>query len=472
MRSPFLFVMFTAAAPLFAQQAWTLEQCVQRAEERNLTIQRAQYDRDGAFQDERAGKWGLFPDLNAAATHGYNWGQTIDRYTNEFATDRVRTNNLWLGSSWTLYGGMARQNQWKQAKLNTASAEEALAAARIDVRSQVVSFFMQMLSAEERIKAATNTVERTREQVVLTEALVQAGRTARVELLDLRAQQAREEFDLVTAENQYQQARLQLAQLLQFGLAEMEAFSITAPALSSFEPQEPTVTVEQVMQRVRESHPSYKRTELDVQSAEKGVEIARATGIPSLQFSANIASGFSGLNEVPVGEPIYGTPSLVGYTSGGEDVFVPNVSYNTEVKGFGDQLKDNVNYSTAWTLNVPIFNNMRNRTGVQQARIRYERARLQQTDIEQQLRLTVQQAIADQRASYRQYMAASNAVEAAQESMSYAKDRFEQGAVTALELSTAKTNLNRSMADMITARYNYVLATKSLEILQGMPLTL
>ncbi|MBK9627657.1 MAG: TolC family protein [Flavobacteriales bacterium] len=58
------------------------------------------------------------------------------------------------------------------------------------------------------------------------------------------------------------------------------------------------------------------------------------------------------------------------------------------------------------------------------------------------------------------------------ESVRYANERFEQGAVTALELSTAKANLNRSNADMITARYSYLMALKSLEIIQGIPLTL
>jgi outer membrane protein len=153
-------------------------------------------------------------------------------------------------------------------------------------------------------------------------------------------------------------------------------------------------------------------------------------------------------------------------------VYTPNVSYNTATKSFGEQLQDNVNYSTAWTLSIPIFNNLRTRTGTQQARIRYEQARLQQTDQEQQLQLNVQQAIADQRASFRQYRAALNAFEASGESLRYANERFEQGAVTALELSTAKANLNRSNADMITARYSYLMALKSLEILQGLPLTL
>jgi outer membrane protein len=335
-----------------------------------------------------------------------------------------------------------------------------------------VARFMEMLSAEERIKAAGINAERTREQVALTEVLVEAGRTARVQLLDIRAQLAREEYEIITAENQYQQARLRMVQLLQIDPQEATVFSISAPALEAFEPQEPTASVDQVMQRVLETHPAYKRRKLDVESAERSVEIARAGGIPSLRFSANVASGYSGLNEITVGEPIYGAPIQVGSTASGEAVFTPNVSYNRATKSFGEQLQDNINYSTSWTLSIPIFNNLRTHTGAQQARIRYEQARLQQTDQEQQLQLTVQQAIADQRAAFRQYRAASNAYEASLESLRYANQRFEQGAVTALELSTAKANLNRSNADMITARYSYLMALKSLEILQGLPITL
>lgn len=467
---PILFILSMFEA--HAQGAWTLEQCVSRAEDKNLSIRAAAYDRDFAAEGERGAKWGFLPDLNAAATHGYNWGQTIDRYTNQFATDRVRTNNFYLGSNWTLFGGLSQQNQFKRSEIDRLSAEEALAAARVDVLSAVVARFMEMLSAEERIRAATVNADRTREQITLTEAMVEAGRTARVELLDIRSQLAREEYDIITAENQYQQATLRMAQLLQLSPQESQAFSITAPELQAFEPQAPTTTVEQVMVRVLETHPAYKRTKLNVESAERSVEIARAGGIPSLQFSANVASGYSGLNEIVVGEPIFGAPILAGSTASGEEVYTPNVSYNTVTKSFGEQLQDNVNYSTAWTLSIPIFNNLRTRTGTQQARIRYEQARLQQTDQEQQLRLNVQQAIADQRASFRQYRAALNAFEASQESLRYANERFEQGAVTALELSTAKANLNRSNADMITARYSYLMALKSLEILQGLPITL
>lgn len=457
---------------IFAQTSWTLEQCVARAEERSLSTQQAAYDQEFAGQNERLAKWGFWPNLNAAATHGYNWGQTIDRYTNTFATDRVRTDNFWLGSTWTLFGGLRQQNQLKKARLDVRSASESLAAARVTVRSLVVARYMEMLSAKERIKAATLTADRTREQITFTDALVTAGRLARVELLNLQAQLAREEYDLITAENQLVQSRLRMAQLLQLNTQEAAGFDVSVPEIGTFEPQEPTVSVDQVMAHVRETHPSFKKAQMDVESAERSIEIARAGGIPSLQFSANVASGYSGRDEVTVGEPIQGPPILAGYTESGEGVYTPNVSYNTETKAFGDQLQDNVNYSTSWTLNVPLFNNMTNRAAIQQARIRFDQARLRQLDQEQQLQLSVQQAITDQRAGFRRYKAASNAFEASQEALVYTTERFQQGAATALELSTAKTNLNKASTDLITARYDYLVATKSLDILQGLPLTL
>ena len=73
----------------YRQSTWTLQQCADRAVEKNLAVRAAELDRDIAGQDLRAANFGFLPDLNAAATHGYNWGQAIDRYTNTFATDRT-----------------------------------------------------------------------------------------------------------------------------------------------------------------------------------------------------------------------------------------------------------------------------------------------------------------------------------------------------------------------------------------------
>ena len=100
---PIVCLLVLLATTSHAQQKWSLQQCLQRAEDKNLSIRDAQLDAELADRTHDQAKWNFAPSLNAGATHGYNWGKTIDRYTNSFATDRVRTNNFWLGTDLSLY---------------------------------------------------------------------------------------------------------------------------------------------------------------------------------------------------------------------------------------------------------------------------------------------------------------------------------------------------------------------------------
>src|SRR6185503_1131000 len=110
------------AFSLSAQQPWTLDQCLLRAEQQNLTYRSAQLQADLADKASDQSRWALLPDLNAGATHGYNWGKAVDRYTNTFATDRVRTNNLWLSSNWTLFQGFRLQNERQKADIDAQAS--------------------------------------------------------------------------------------------------------------------------------------------------------------------------------------------------------------------------------------------------------------------------------------------------------------------------------------------------------------
>ena len=102
MRPIITITAFLSCAALLAQQKWTLQQCLQRAEEKNLTVRGAQLNVELADRVHDQAFWSFLPSLNAGGTHGYNWGKTIDRYTNSFANDRVRTNNFWVGSEVSL----------------------------------------------------------------------------------------------------------------------------------------------------------------------------------------------------------------------------------------------------------------------------------------------------------------------------------------------------------------------------------
>jgi outer membrane protein len=455
-----------------AQQKWTLEQCVQRAEAKNLSVRDAQLNAELANEVHDQAYWSFLPNLNAGGTHGYNYGRVIDRFTNTFATDRVRTNNFWLSSDVSLYEGGRKRNTLKQTELDEASASKGLEAAVRAVRMEVVRNFLNVLGLRERIIAAQAQLATSQEQVTRMQAMVDAGRSARVELLDITAQLASDEYTLTDLRNQHEQALMLLGQTLWLEPAEQAAFDVQGPAVSALVLTEPTATEQEILPRVLASDPAYAQADLNAQSAAVGENIAQAGRLPSLGFNASAGTGYSGRNFEAVGEPIRGEDQLIGATSSGEPVYAPTYDFDTRTRAFGKQLDDNLNESISFTLSVPIFNNRLNTLAVSRARIQQEQARNAMDRQRQSLQRDVQNALVSQRNAFRQYESARRSVEAAEESVRYAQERFTQSVITAIELNTTKTRAQQATANLINARYSYLMAQKSLDILQGLPLTL
>ena len=118
MKRIFLICISISCLSLNAQDPWSLRQCVERAWEQNLDVQRSEMLLGISEFNLQQQRFSQLPSLNGGATHGYNWGQTIDPFTNEFATDRVRNNNLFLSSEMILFQGFQLRNSIKQSKLD------------------------------------------------------------------------------------------------------------------------------------------------------------------------------------------------------------------------------------------------------------------------------------------------------------------------------------------------------------------
>lgn len=468
---PILIVMLSGASAI-AQQAWTLEQCVKRAEERSLAVLNAQLDADLADRTREQGYWALAPDLNGGATHGYNYGRVIDRFTNTFANDRVRTNNFYLSSTLSLFEGFRKQGVIKRNEIDAKAARLGIDAARNQARLETVQAFLDVVALRERKAAAEAQAASTRQQIQRTEALVEAGRVARADLLAIQSQLAQEEFTIVDLGNQADQRMLALGRALQLEPAEMLSFNVQAPAIGALRVTEPTAEPGEVLANVLRSNPGFAQAEEQVASAEKGIAIARAGSMPTLGVSGSLGTGYSGRNFQQVGDPIPGNPVIIGSTLGGDLVYAPTYRVNTELTPFSKQLDQNLNQSLLFQLNVPLFNQMQNRLAIDRARVQHERARNSLTAVRNDLQRNVLDAIVAQRSAYKQFLAAQKALDAAGLNEAYAIERFTQGAITSMELATVKATVNRSQADLIAAKYQYLMAQKYLEILQGLPVSL
>lgn len=447
-----------------AQEQWTLRRCIDHALEHNIQIMQGELSAKLSRQDVIQSKAAALPTLNGFATHSYNFGQTIDRYTNQFAQDRVRSNNFSLNSSVTLFNGFQTVNTIKQNRFNEKASSYDVDKIRNDISLNVAGSYLQVLFSEEQLEIARNQLDITLQQLDRTEKLVRAGSLAKGSLLDIEAQLATEELNLVTAENQLDIAYLNLRQLLELDIN--EPFRIVKPDISLPGEIKVNTTPGQVYEAAISSLPEIKSAEYRKLSSERMLAIAKGGRSPQLNLNATYGTGYSGARQ-DIADVIVSGYDTIAVTTSGESVISPSFTYEYETASFNEQIGDNLNQTIGLNLTIPIFNGWAVKTSIAKAKIGLERAQLDIELTKNTIRKNIQQAYTDAVAATKKHRATQKSVNALKESFHYAEQRFNVGMVTAVEYNDAKNKLTKAQSDLLQAKYDYVFKTKILDFYQG-----
>src|ERR1700740_2930272 len=105
----FAFAVLTTLA-LQSQTGWDLQQCIAYAEKHNISLKQAALNSEISKNNTTQSKAAVLPSLNAGVQHNYNFGQTIDRFTNTFANTEVLSQNFYVASSVVLWSGLSQYN--------------------------------------------------------------------------------------------------------------------------------------------------------------------------------------------------------------------------------------------------------------------------------------------------------------------------------------------------------------------------
>ncbi len=469
-----LVLSVTFLSQTFAQNSWDLQRCIDYAMENNITVQQSKFNIDRAEINHSESKLSLLPSLNAQATHGYNFGQRIDPFTNEFATDRVRTNNLFMSTSLDIFNGFSKMNQMKMDKESVIASQYDLNKIKNDISLQLCLAYLQILLNKETVGIAEEQVSITQEQVDRMQKLVDAGQEPQGALYDTEAQLAQEELALTNAQNGVLISTLNLTQLLQLPSNETAGFDIEEPVLTDEGLAILDNSAIEIYNVAQNAMPEIMAAEHRMLSAEYALSSAKGRMYPNLSLSGSVGSGYSGANSVPTGEGIVISPQIG--TVAGSDIPVvslPQTAYSDfATKDFSDQLEDNFNQNLQFTLSIPIFNGYSANSAVKRAKINQMDADLSYKQISDQLRFEIEQAYTDAKAAMNSYYSAEKAVKSFEESFKYAEVRYEQNVINAVDYNNIKTNYSRAQSNLVNAKYDFVFRTKILDFYLGNPITL
>lgn len=447
-------------------QPWSLDQCINYAWAHNLTVKQAELNHNISKNNLTGSKANIFPSLVGYAANTWNVGRTIDPFTNTFATNEVLSQDFYVSSSFTIFGGEVNLNTVKQNQASYKASAFDVDVSKNNLALNIASGYLQILLDQELLAEAKNQHEVTLQQVEHTKKLVDAGSLSRSNLLDVQSQEATDDVNQINAQNNLVLATLSLAQLLD--IDSVQLFKITKPDIQI--PENAAIDgPEQVYSKALVTQPDIHSSELKWESATAAQQVAEGALYPKLTFNASIGTGYSGSNRQT--STIYNNDTL-GYVGTSPIVAKVPTERQGGVTPWGQQLNEDLNKSFGFRLNIPIFTGLQTNMAYRNARLNALYAYYTYENTELNLRKNIQQAYADALGALKKYYATEKSVESTQEAYNYIKTKFDVGLATSLDYNTAATNLTRAQSDMLQAKYNYVFKIKVLDYYEGKPLKL
>lgn len=419
-----------------AQNAWSLQQCIEHAITHNLSIKQKEAARDQSAVELNTAQWSRLPNLNGNVGQSFNFGRAIQA-DNTYGNRNTRNTNFSVGTSIPLFTGMQIPNSIALSKLNLKAATEDLNKAKEDISIQVASYYLQVLFNEELVKIAQRQVELSQEQLDRKVTFFKNGKASEAEVYEAKSRVAQDEYSLVQAQNNHQLALLDLSQLLE--LPTPENFQIETPNVEAFSTQ--LSLPDEVYAQALLNKPAIKAAQYRLAGAAKSIRIAQSAWYPQLSFGAGIGTNYY---------------SITG---------IENAS-------FGSQWHQNMNKYLQFSLSIPLFNRFATRNRVKSARIQRNALAWQLEESKKALYKEIQQAYYNARAAESQYQSSQTASQSAEASFKLMSEKYANGKATATEYNEMRATWMKALSEQVQARYDYLFRSKILEFYQGKQLTL
>ncbi len=264
-----------AAAPAFAEEALTWDDCLREAKQHNPDLLAAEAVVRKAKADY-FGSYSVFlPQVSANLSRDQGTSKTPS------SSSTLDSNSAGLSADETLFNGFKNVAEVRQQRAALDSAEAALTLAKAQVGADLKSAFAQLLFAQEQVALAQNIAGRRQENARLIELRYHAGREHEGSYLRSRASAQQANFEIEQAQRALEVAQQQLAKV--FGRKTGDALSVTGTFV--------TVTVggEPDFDALLTRTPAHRQADADAQSAKAGVTVARSDFFPTVSATGSLS---------------------------------------------------------------------------------------------------------------------------------------------------------------------------------------
>ena len=432
-KSVVLVLASAATVHASAQTTMSLHDCMAYAIS-NSTKMRIQQAAIGDAQiSRRDAALALFtPQINANTYAYYNFGRSIDPQTNTYFNTTSFHNNYGVSAGYDLFDGFKAVNNLKISKtglLIAGSQEKQVEAdiclAVMEAYYNVVYYKRLVDVYEEQVSVAEQALTKARRQEEL-------GQKGHADVIQMEADLADREYDLINTRNQYESQKMTLADLMFWPVGEELVIDFSIPLRSSRNDSSPVIpseakeSPESVVSFALDHNPAVQIASWQALNAKRELNTAKWQTLPSIGLYAGWNTSY--------------------YTYQG-----------SATATFRDQFRNNMGEYVELSLSIPIWNRLNKQSTISRKRHAFEKASAELDQKRRDVESEVRRAIQDRDGAATAYEQACRKAEVQSEAYTLNLKKLEQGLISPLEFQTANNNYLKAQADEMNSLFKYLI---------------
>ena len=469
MKKHYYLVALLLPIALFGQSTpMTLQQCVEMALEKNISIKQSVLDLENAAVDQSDAKGNFLPRFNAQSSHSWSIGLNQNITTGLIENLTTQFTSMGINMGVNLYNGGVNFDRLYRANLTLLARQYQLEDMVDDIKLFVANGYLQVMFNRELVQVQKLQLEVTKEQLERTNKLIEAGVLPTGDIFEVEANLATQEQTLIQAENAYRLSKISLAQSLlikdydNFEIAQ-ENFDVPLSFIFDKSPKE-------IFDKALGSRNDIKVASTNMEIAKKDIDIARNALLPTLSGFYSYSTRISYSDRLEPSGTFTETP--IGIVQSTGESVITSIPDRKVVgpNSFIDQLGINDGHNFGLQLNVPIFNGSSARNNIKRSEINLARSEFLLEQEKLNLESTINQSYNDAKGADKVYQASQKTVLARKNVYENAENRYKAGVMNSFDFIQAKQRYEAAVSDQIRAKYDYVFKLKVLEFYFGIPI--
>ena len=402
-----------SASAVFGQEVMTLKDCMRYAVENSSKVKLQELEVDDARVARRDAIMQAFTPQVSASTYAYsNFGRSVDPETNTYVSTTSFNNGYSVSGGITLFDGFASVNNMKVTKtaLKMGIDQERLTEDQICLAT--MEAYCNALYYGQLAEILQGQVETSEATLALAKKQEELGQKGYTDVIEMEAELADRQYQLISAKNMYADAMLTLKDIMFWPMDQELLIDDSIAESEVIATLFPTDEKEQIIEYAVNNLPSVSIAKATMENALVDLKSAKWAFSPSLSLYAGWSTSY------------YTYPGMQGY--------VPTP--------FHSQFKNNGGEYIQLSLSIPIFDRLSTFSKLNRKKNAYSRASIQYEQKVREVEAEVTRAIQDRDGASAAYIQADRRAELQEEAYHLNLKKFEQGLISTIDFQKASDN--------------------------------